>query len=79
MGLDIDPTPGDPVLVLAGGRDYLDVASAIDDAASSLDRLSVDGTAAEASRSGVDFGWGQDFEPYNAVGDKHHFYYPAGS
>ncbi|WP_425436243.1 helix-turn-helix domain-containing protein, partial [Luteimicrobium subarcticum] len=28
VGLDIDPTPGDPVLVLAGGRDYLDVATA---------------------------------------------------
>ncbi|WP_157803749.1 hypothetical protein [Luteimicrobium subarcticum] len=48
MGLDIDPTPGDPVLVLAGGRDYLDVASAIDDAASALDRLSVDGTVSAA-------------------------------
>ncbi|WP_157803868.1 hypothetical protein [Luteimicrobium subarcticum] len=48
MGLDIDPTPGDPVLVLVGGRDYLDVASAIDDAASALDRLSVDGTVSAA-------------------------------
>ncbi|WP_170044649.1 polymorphic toxin-type HINT domain-containing protein [Luteimicrobium subarcticum] len=48
MGLDIDPTPGEPVLVLAGGRDYLDVASAIDDAASALDRLSVDGTVSAA-------------------------------
>ncbi|WP_157803869.1 polymorphic toxin-type HINT domain-containing protein [Luteimicrobium subarcticum] len=48
MGLDIDPTPGDPVLVLAGGRDYLDVATAIDDAASALDQLSVDGTVSAA-------------------------------
>ncbi|PJI94690.1 intein [Luteimicrobium subarcticum] len=36
------------MLVLAGGRDYLDVASAIDDAASALDRLSVDGTVSQA-------------------------------
>ncbi|PJI93544.1 intein [Luteimicrobium subarcticum] len=36
------------MLVLAGGRDYLDVASAIDDAASALDRLSVDGTVSAA-------------------------------
>ncbi|PJI90922.1 polymorphic toxin-type HINT domain-containing protein [Luteimicrobium subarcticum] len=54
MGLDIDPTPGDPVLVLAGGRDYLDVATAIDDAASALERLSVDGTVSAAMDAVMD-------------------------
>jgi hypothetical protein len=48
VGLDVDPTPGDPVLVLAGGRDYQDVAGAIDDAATALGRLDVAGTVSHA-------------------------------
>lgn len=48
IGLDADPTPGDPVLVLSGGRDYLEVADSIDDAAAALNRLDVDGTISQA-------------------------------
>ena len=48
VGLDADPTPGDPVLVLSGGQDYLEVASSIDNAASSMSRLDVDGTISQA-------------------------------
>ncbi|MBL0885431.1 polymorphic toxin-type HINT domain-containing protein [Myceligenerans indicum] len=48
VGLDVDPTPGDPVLVLAGGQDYLEVAGAINDAASAMSRLDVDGTVSQA-------------------------------
>ncbi|WP_454857799.1 polymorphic toxin-type HINT domain-containing protein [Promicromonospora soli] len=44
VGLDADPTPGDPVLVLSGGQEYLDVADSIDNAASAMSRLDVDGT-----------------------------------
>ncbi|MFE7404991.1 polymorphic toxin-type HINT domain-containing protein [Isoptericola sp. NPDC057559] len=48
MGLDSDPTPGDPVLVLAGGQDYLEVAGSIDDAAGAMSRLDVAGTVSQA-------------------------------
>ena len=48
VGLDIDPTPGDPVLVLTGGREYLDVADAINGAASAMARLDVDGAVSAA-------------------------------
>ncbi|MDR7385392.1 polymorphic toxin-type HINT domain-containing protein [Promicromonospora iranensis] len=48
VGLDADPTPGDPVLVLSGGQEYLEVASSIDNAASSMSRLDVDGTVSQA-------------------------------
>ena len=48
VGLDADPTPGDPVLVLSGGQEYLEVAESIDNAASSMSRLDVDGTISQA-------------------------------
>ncbi|GAA4850841.1 hypothetical protein GCM10023221_32890 [Luteimicrobium xylanilyticum] len=48
VGLDIDPTPGDPVLVLSGGREYLEVADAINGAASAMARLDVDGAVSAA-------------------------------
>ncbi|MFC8597676.1 polymorphic toxin-type HINT domain-containing protein [Isoptericola sp. NPDC057191] len=48
VGLDSDPTPGDPVLVLAGGQDYLEVAGSIDDAAGAMARLDVAGTISQA-------------------------------
>ena len=48
VGLDADPTPGDPVLVLAGGQDYLEVAGSIDDAAGAMSRLDVAGTVSQA-------------------------------
>ncbi len=44
VGLDADPTPGDPVLVLSGGQEYLEVADSIDNAASAMSRLDVEGT-----------------------------------
>ncbi|WP_148284319.1 polymorphic toxin-type HINT domain-containing protein [Luteimicrobium xylanilyticum] len=44
----IDPTPGDPVLVLSGGREYLEVAAAINGAASAMTRLDVDGAVSAA-------------------------------
>jgi hypothetical protein len=43
VGLDSDPTPGDPVLVLSGGQEYQEVARSIDNAASAMSRLDVDG------------------------------------
>jgi hypothetical protein len=46
--LDSDPTPGDPVLVLSGGQEYLEVADSIDNAASAMSRLDVDGTVSQA-------------------------------
>jgi hypothetical protein len=46
--LDADPTPGDPVLVLSGGQEYLEVASSIDNAASAMSRLDVEGTVSQA-------------------------------
>ncbi|MFC8797985.1 polymorphic toxin-type HINT domain-containing protein [Promicromonospora sp. NPDC057138] len=48
MGLDSDPTPGDPVLVLSGGQEYQEVARSIDNAASAMSRLDVDGTISQA-------------------------------
>ncbi|MFD6177529.1 MULTISPECIES: hypothetical protein, partial [unclassified Isoptericola] len=48
VGLDADPTPGDPVLVLSGGQDYLEVAGSIDDAAGAMSRLDVAGTISQA-------------------------------
>ena len=48
VGLDSDPTPGDPVLVLTGGQDYLEVAGSIDDAAGAMSRLDVAGTISQA-------------------------------
>ncbi|MEN5074739.1 polymorphic toxin-type HINT domain-containing protein [Isoptericola cucumis] len=48
VGLDADPTPGDPVLVLSGGQDYLEVAGSIDDAAGAMSRLDVAGTISAA-------------------------------
>ncbi len=48
VGLDADPTPGDPVLVLSGGQEYLDVADSIDTAAAAMSRLDVDGTISQA-------------------------------
>ncbi|MFC8797208.1 polymorphic toxin-type HINT domain-containing protein [Promicromonospora sp. NPDC057138] len=48
MGLDADPTPGDPVLVLSGGQEYLAVADSIDNAAAAMSRLDVDGTVSQA-------------------------------
>jgi hypothetical protein len=48
VGLDADPTPGDPVLVLSGGQEYLEVASSIDNAASAMSRLDVAGTVSQA-------------------------------
>ncbi|MGC5166342.1 polymorphic toxin-type HINT domain-containing protein [Luteimicrobium sp. DT211] len=48
VGLDIDPTPGDPVLVLSGGREYLDVADSIDGAAAAMARLDVAGAVSQA-------------------------------
>ena len=48
VGLDADPTPGDPVLVLAGGQEYQEVARSIDNAASAMSRLDVDGTISQA-------------------------------
>jgi hypothetical protein len=44
LGLATDPTPGDPVLVLAGGQDYLEVAEAIQRAATNAQRLEVSGS-----------------------------------
>ncbi|WP_423464729.1 polymorphic toxin-type HINT domain-containing protein [Promicromonospora sp. MS192] len=44
----MDPTPGDPVLVLAGGQEYLEVARSIDDAAGAMSRLDVAGTVSQA-------------------------------
>jgi hypothetical protein len=46
--LDADPTPGDPVLVLSGGQEYQEVARSIDNAASAMSRLDVDGTVSKA-------------------------------
>jgi hypothetical protein len=46
--LDSDPTPGDPVLVLSGGQEYQEVARSIDNAASAMSRLDVDGTISQA-------------------------------
>ncbi|GHH66535.1 hypothetical protein GCM10017772_06630 [Promicromonospora soli] len=46
--MDSDPTPGDPVLVLSGGQEYLEVASSIDNAASAMSRLDVEGTVSQA-------------------------------
>jgi hypothetical protein len=48
VGLDSDPTPGDPVLVLSGGQEYLEVARSIDNAASAMSRLDVAGTISQA-------------------------------
>ncbi|MFC8796918.1 polymorphic toxin-type HINT domain-containing protein [Promicromonospora sp. NPDC057138] len=48
VGLDSDPTPGDPVLVLSGGQEYLEVADSIDNAASAMSRLDVAGTISQA-------------------------------
>jgi hypothetical protein len=48
VGLDADPTPGDPVLVLSGGQEYLEVAGSIDNAASAMSRLDVEGTVSQA-------------------------------
>ncbi|MFC8943393.1 polymorphic toxin-type HINT domain-containing protein, partial [Streptomyces griseoincarnatus] len=48
VGLDSDPTPGDPVLVLSGGQEYQEVARSIDNAASAMSRLDVDGTISQA-------------------------------
>ncbi|GAA4726283.1 hypothetical protein GCM10023198_59270 [Promicromonospora umidemergens] len=48
VGLDADPTPGDPVLVLAGGQEYQEVARSIDNAASAMSRLDVEGTISQA-------------------------------
>ena len=48
VGLDADPTPGDPVLVLSGGQEYQEVARSIDNAASAMSRLDVDGTVSQA-------------------------------
>jgi len=48
VGLDSDPTPGDPVLVLSGGQEYQEVARSIDNAASAMSRLDVDGTVSQA-------------------------------
>jgi hypothetical protein len=48
VGLDSDPTPGDPVLVLSGGQEYLEVAGSIDNAASAMSRLDVEGTVSQA-------------------------------
>lgn len=48
VGLDADPTPGDPVMVLAGGQEYLEVADSIDAAAAAMSRLDVDGTISQA-------------------------------
>jgi hypothetical protein len=48
VGLDSDPTPGDPVLVLSGGQEYREVARSIDNAASAMSRLDVDGTVSQA-------------------------------
>ncbi|GAA4689658.1 hypothetical protein APR04_002880 [Promicromonospora umidemergens] len=48
VGLDADPTPGDPVLVLSGGQEYQEVARSIDNAASAMSRLDVDGTISQA-------------------------------
>ena len=43
VGLDADPTPGDPVLVLSGGQEYQEVARSIDNAA----RVAYQSTAKE--------------------------------
>ncbi|MEU4364092.1 polymorphic toxin-type HINT domain-containing protein [Promicromonospora sp. NPDC023987] len=48
VGLDADPTPGDPVLVLSGGQEYQEVARSIDNAASAMSRLDVEGTISQA-------------------------------
>ncbi|WP_284294250.1 polymorphic toxin-type HINT domain-containing protein [Luteimicrobium album] len=48
VGLDVDPTPGDPVLVLSGGREYLDVADAINGAAAAMARLDTGGAISQA-------------------------------
>ncbi|MFC8733963.1 hypothetical protein ACFT5B_16045, partial [Luteimicrobium sp. NPDC057192] len=44
----MDPTPGDPVLVLSGGREYQDVAESIEGAASAMARLDVAGAVSAA-------------------------------
>jgi len=54
VGLDVDPTPGDPVLVLSGGREYLDVADSIEGAAAAMGRLDVAGAVSAAVDALID-------------------------
>ena len=48
VGLSSDPVPGDAVVVLAGGNDYLEVADSIDRAALRMSRLESGGMISEA-------------------------------
>lgn len=48
VGLSSDPVPGDAVMVLAGGNDYLEVADSIDRAARRMGQLETGGMVSEA-------------------------------
>jgi len=48
IGLDVDPTPGEPVLVLSGGREFLDIADSIAGAGVAMARLDVAGAVSAA-------------------------------
>ncbi|WP_166848276.1 hypothetical protein [Isoptericola sp. BMS4] len=48
VGLSSDPVPGDAVMVLDGGKDYLEVADSIDRAARRMSRLETGGMVSEA-------------------------------
>jgi hypothetical protein len=54
LGLSADPVPGDAVLVLAGGNDYLEVADAIERSASRMRQLDTGGMVSEALDSLMD-------------------------
>lgn len=48
IGLDEDPAPGDPEVVIEGGRNYQTVAISIGDAAAAVQRLSLEGWESQA-------------------------------
>jgi len=48
VGFGADPVPGDPVVLLRGGQDYLAVAEAISETSTRLRSLGVDGQESEA-------------------------------
>ncbi|WP_253836127.1 polymorphic toxin-type HINT domain-containing protein [Promicromonospora thailandica] len=74
VGLDADPTPGDPVLVLAGGQEYREVARSIDNAAGAMSRLDVAGTVSKA----VDALMGAKEDTISDIRKAHSRYVAAG-
>src|SRR5690606_39367564 len=74
VGLDADPTPGDPVLVLAGGQEYREVARSIDSAAGAMSRLDVAGTVSKA----VDALMGAKEDTISDIRQAHARYVAAG-